>query len=98
MYLFHLIVYKVQEGKTLVYVLFALVFILCVWMHSTNIHLASSIGQTGFPGGSDGKESPCNVGELGSILGLGRSLEKGMATYFSILAWRIPWTEESGRL
>jgi len=27
----------------------------------------------GFPGGSDGKESACNVGDLGSILGLGRS-------------------------
>ena len=27
----------------------------------------------GFPGGSDGKESPCNVGYLGSISGLGRS-------------------------
>ena len=26
------------------------------------------------------------------------SLEKGMATHSSILAWRIPWTEESGRL
>ena len=25
-------------------------------------------------------------------------LEKGMETHFSILAWRIPWTEESGRL
>ena len=25
-------------------------------------------------------------------------LEKGMATQFSILAWRIPWTEEPGRL
>ena len=25
-------------------------------------------------------------------------LEKGMATHFSILAWRIPWTEETGRL
>ena len=25
-------------------------------------------------------------------------LEKGMATHFSVLAWRIPWTEESGRL
>ena len=31
----------------------------------------------GFPGGSDGKESPCNVGDLGSIPGLGRSLEEG---------------------
>jgi len=25
-------------------------------------------------------------------------LEEGMATYFSILAWRIPWTEEPGKL
>ena len=25
-------------------------------------------------------------------------LEKGMATHSSILAWKIPWTEESGRL
>ena len=25
-------------------------------------------------------------------------LEKGMATHFSILTWRIPWTEEPGRL
>ena len=25
-------------------------------------------------------------------------LEKGMATHSSVLAWRIPWTEESGRL
>ena len=31
---------------------------------------------------------------------LGREdpLEKGMATHFNILAWRIPWTEESGDL
>ena len=31
----------------------------------------------GFPGGSDGKETACNVGDLGSILGLGRSPEGG---------------------
>ena len=43
----------------------------------------------GFPGGSDGKESACNVGDPGSIPGLERPLEKGMATHFSILAWRI---------
>ena len=86
----------------------------------------------GFPCGSVGKESALNVGDLGSISGLGRSpgegigyplqyswaslvaqlvknllgmwetwvrslgwedpLEKGKATYSSILAWRIPWT------
>ena len=47
-----------------------------------------------FPGGSDGKASVYNVGDLGSIPGLGSSLEKEMATYFSFLAWKIPWTEE----
>ena len=29
-------------------------------------------------------------------LGRGRGLEKGMAIHSSILAWRIPWTEEPG--
>ena len=42
-----------------------------------------------FPGDSDGKEPTCNAGEPSSILGLGRPLEKGMATHSSILAWRI---------
>ena len=31
-------------------------------------------------------------------LGQEDSLGKGKATHFSILAWRIPWTEEPGRL
>ena len=48
----------------------------------------------GFPGGSDGKESTYNVGELGWE----DPLEEGMATHFSILAWRISWTEEAGGL
>ena len=43
----------------------------------------------GFPGDSDSKESACNVGDLGSILGWEEPLEKGMATDSSILAWRI---------
>ena len=40
----------------------------------------------GFPCGSAGKESACNVGDLG----WGDSLEKGKATHSSILAWKIP--------
>ena len=52
----------------------------------------------GFPGGSEVKVSASNVGDPGSIPGLGRSLEKEMVTHSSILAWRIPWTEELGRL
>ena len=53
----------------------------------------------GFPGGSDGKASACNVGDPGSISGCPRDpLEKEMATHSSTLAWKIPWTEEPGRL
>ena len=52
-----------------------------------------------FPGSSVGKESPaCNAGDSGSTPRSGRSPEKEMATYSSIPAWRIPWTEEPGRL
>ena len=52
--------------------------------------------QQGFPGGSDGKESAHNAGDLGSIPGFGRSPGEGIATHSSILAWEIPWTEEPG--
>ena len=45
-----------------------------------------------------GKESACNTGELALISGLGRPLEKGMATHSNVLDWRIPWTEEPGGL
>ena len=52
----------------------------------------------GSPHSSIGEESACNAGDPSSIPGLGRSPEKEMATHSSILAWRIPWTEEPGRL
>ena len=51
-----------------------------------------------FLGSSDVKESACNVGDQDSIPGLRRSTGEGMATHSSILAWRIPWTEEPMRL
>ena len=44
----------------------------------------------GFPGGSDGKESTCNAGDLGSVLGWEDPQEEGVATHSSILAWRVP--------
>ena len=44
-----------------------------------------------FPGGSDDKEYACKAGDLGWE----DPLEKEMATHSSILAWRIPWTEEA---
>ena len=42
------------------------------------------------------KESTCNAGEETQVRTLGGEdpLEKEMATHSSILAWRIPWTEE----
>ena len=51
-----------------------------------------------FPGGSDGKQTTCNLGDLASTPGCEDPLEKGPATHSSILAWRISWTEEPGRL
>ena len=52
----------------------------------------------GFPGGSDGKESVRNVREQVRSLGWEDPLEKKIATHSSILEWRIPWTEEPGKL
>ena len=51
----------------------------------------------GFPGGSDGKVSAIRKTRVRS-LGREDPLEKEMATYSSILAWKILWTEEPGRL
>jgi len=42
--------------------------------------------------------SACNAGDLGQSLGGEDPLEKEMATHFSTLAWKIPWTKEPGRL
>ena len=39
-----------------------------------------------------------NVGDMGSILGWEDSLEKDMATHYSILVWEMTWTEEAGGL
>ena len=52
----------------------------------------------GFPGSSDGKGSAYNVGGPGSIPGLGRAPGEGNGNPPSTVAWKIPWTEEPGRL
>ena len=44
------------------------------------------------------KNPPANAGEVGLIPGSERPLEKEMATHSSVLAWEIPWTEETGGL
>ena len=53
---------------------------------------------TGFPGGSGGEESAFSGRDRVQSLGWEDPLEKGMATCSSILAQRIPWTEEPGEL
>ena len=45
-----------------------------------------------FPGGSAGKDSAGNVGDLGSIPGLGRSPGEEKGYPLQYFAWRIPWT------
>ena len=49
-----------------------------------------------FPGGSDDEESASNGEDLGLIPWFGRSPGEGNDS--TILAWRILWTEETGRL
>ena len=49
-----------------------------------------------FLGGSDGKESACNLGDLVRFLAWEEPLEKGMAIHSCIPDWTSPWTEEPG--
>ena len=61
----------------------------------------SSLCYSGLPGSSVVPNPPANAGDtgyLGSIPESGWSLEGEIATHFSILAWKIPWTEEPGGL
>ena len=59
--------------------------------------LVVSSQEFGLPGGSVVKNLPA-MQETG-VQSLGREdLEEGMATHSSTLFWRIPWTEEPGRL
>ena len=61
----------------------------CMYM---NMHM-------GFPSGSEVKNLPAMPEPQETWVGsLGDPLEEGMATHSSILAWRIPWTQEPGGL
>ena len=51
-----------------------------------------------FPGSSVGKSPAADTGDLGSIRELGRSLGDGNGNPLQYSYWRIPWTEEPGRL
>ena len=61
----------------------------------TKVHLVKAMD---FPGGSDGKVSVYSVRDPDSIPGLGRSPGEGDGNPLQYSAWKIPWTEEPGRL
>ena len=60
------------------------------------VHLYN--GNRGFPTGSAAKNPPAMRETRVQSLSQEDPLEKEMATHSSILAWKIPWTEEPGRL
>ena len=57
-------------------------------------NLASPSLSEGVPGCSDGKESACSAGDLGSTPGLGRTPGEGNGYPLQYLAWKIPCTVE----
>ena len=67
-------------------------------MIATTEYILPIISHQGFPGGSDGKESACNVGDLGSIPELGKSPGERNGYPLQYHSWDSPWTEEPGRL
>ena len=74
---------------------------LCSHLLCVNELTSSVYTRVGFPGGLVVKNPPANAGDIRyNIQSLGQEdpLEEGMATYSSILAWRIPWREEPGGL
>ena len=65
------------------------------------LFILSGAGPLGLPRGHSSKESAYSAGDtgdMGSVLGREDPLEEGMATHSSVLAWKIPWTEEPGGL
>ena len=68
------------------------------YCHPFSSGLAETLQCQGFSGDSDSKKFACNVGGLASIPRLGRSPGGGNGNHSSILAWKIPWMEEPGRL
>ena len=67
-------------------------------MSKVNRELFDPCTSAGFPGGSVVKNLSAIQEIWVQFLGREDPLEEGMATHSSILAWRIPWTEEPGRL
>ena len=52
----------------------------------------------GFPSHSQAKNQPANAGDVGSVLGSGRSPGEGNGNPLQYSCWEIPWTEKPGGL
>ena len=81
--------------NTYYYVFLITVILVDVEWYLFVVSICIFLKTTGFPDGSDSKKSACNAGDLGLIPGSGK---KWRVTYSSILAEKIPWTEEPSRL
>ena len=78
------------------------------YLNSNLYSIADLRGERGFPQrelssnrilySSVRKTSTCSAGDLGSIPGLGSSPGEGNGNPLQYACWRIPWTEEPGRL
>ena len=69
-----------------------------IWLLEKTIALTIQTFCQRYGGGSDGKESACNAGDLCSIPGWGRSPGEGNGNPLQHSHWRIPWTKEPGGL
>ena len=67
------------------------------WLHGGELFAQPNFA-VGFPGGSGVKNPPANSRDVDSIPGSEDPQEKETATHSSTFVWRIPWTEETGRL
>ena len=75
------------------------------WFYVSHVELPFDSSQhrtQGFPGGTSGKEPTCQCGRCkrcgSSVPGSGRSPREGYGNPLQYSCWRIPWTEEPGRL
>ena len=95
---FHFLSYVILEKLITRYILLSLS---TEWQQCIYTLKSCAWVRWGYPGGSDSKESACRFWRQEtwvSSLGQEDPLEKGMATHSSILACRIPWTEDPGGL
>ena len=85
------------KDRTLVWYVWVYICISCkIALGYISMYLYISMQHMGLPWWLSSKESTCNAGDMGLIPRWGRSPGEGNGNPLQILAWEIPWTEESG--